>query len=379
MNGSRLGRLRRAALLALVVVNPLTGVPMVASAEGADGSVGGSVTVAALVVTGVTTPPTPPAAGDLITVRVQVRNDLTRPVTTLAVGLTGAVSTGTTIPVLGAGQTADVALPVWFCTPGALTISATAGGLDGATAVNAAASQTTVSVAPGPGCPGDPSADRLPIRVSAAADRSNPIPLDGQLVRGVIHVFVDPANPALAGNRIRRIEFRLDGRALISDGTAPYDLARNRGRLARGLDTTLLTNGTHTVTAVVRLRNGTTQRFTATFVVDNGQLAKTIRYSTSPDRSTSQPLDGAVLGGRQVYIFVSPTTPVADSTVWFFRNNRLNRVESRIPYDFAGTARNGDARPFTLTGTRRGTQTVTVEFRLPGGVTITQRASFTRP
>ncbi len=379
MNGSRLGRLRRAACLALAVVGPLTGVPMVAAAEGADGSVGGSVTVAALVVTGVTTPSASPVAGDLVTVRVQVRNDLTRPVTTLAVSLSGAVSPGATIAALGAGQTAEVALPVWFCTPGAITMSATAGGLDGATAVSAAASQATVSVAPGPGCSSDPSADRFPIRVSAAADRSNPIPLDGQLVGGVIHVFVDPANPALAGSRIRRIEFRLDDRILTTDRSAPYDLARNRGRLARGLDTTLLTNGTHTVTAVVRLRNGTTQRFTATFIVDNGQLAKSIRYSTSPDRSNSRPLDGAVLGGRQVYIFVSPTTPVADASVWFFRNNRLNRIESRAPYDFAGTARNGDARPFILTGTRRGTQTVTVQFRLPGGVTITQRASYTRP
>ena len=50
-----------------------------------------------------------------------------------------------------------------------------------------------------------------------------------------------------------------------------------------------------------------------------------------------------------------------------------------MPYDLGGTARNGDARPFTLTGLRRGTHTISVEFRLPGGVTITQRASFTRP
>ncbi len=119
--------------------------------------------------------------------------------------------------------------------------------------------QSTVSVDTGPGCPSDPSVDRFPIRVSMSPDRSNPIPLDGRLVGGTVHVFVDPANPALAATRIRQVEFRIDGGKLITEKVAPFDLARTTGSSARGLDTTLLTNGTHTVTAVVRLRNGTTQ------------------------------------------------------------------------------------------------------------------------
>jgi len=364
----------------MVMLVGMVGIPAIAGAEGPGGSVGGSVTVTALVVTGVTPPATPPAAGDLVTVRVQVRNDLPRPVSALAVGIVGAVSAGATVPTVAAGQTAEVALPVWFCVAGPTTISATASGLDGVTPVAAAPGQSTIPVGAGPGCPSDPAVDRFPIRVSSTPDRSNPTPLDGRLADGVIHVFVDPTNPALVGTRISRVEFRLDGRALISDSSAPYDLARNRGRVARGLDTTLLTNGTHTVTAVVRFRNGAAaQRSTATFIVDNGPLAKSIRYSTSPDRSASQPLDGAALPGRQIYIFVSPSTPVVAASVYFFRNGRLIRVESRIPYDLGGTARNGDARAFTLTGLRTGTHTVSVEFRLPGGVTITQRASFTRP
>lgn len=379
MNGRRWPHLWRAALIVAALIAPIVGTPAIAAAEGTGGSVDGSVTVAALVVTGVTSPSVPPAAGDLVTVRVQVRNDLPRPVSALAVGIGGAVTAGATVPNVAPGQTVEVALPVWFCVAGSTNITATASGLDGGSPVAAAPGQSTVTVATGPGCPSDPSVDRFPIRVSAAPDRSNPIPLDGRLVGGIVHVFVDPANPSLAGTRISRVEFRLDGRALISDSSAPYDLARNRGRVARGLDTTLLANGTHTVTAVVRLRNGRTQRSTATFIVDNGQLAKTIQYSTSPNRSAAQPLDGATVTGRQAYIFISPTTPVVGASVYFFRNGRLNRVESQIPYDFAGTARNGDARPLTLTGLRRGAHAITVEFRLPGGVTITQRASFTRP
>jgi hypothetical protein len=371
--------LRRALLIGAAMTVAVVGVPTVSAAQSPGGSVDGSVTVAALVITTITPPATPPAAGDLVTVRVQIRNDLPRPVTALGVGITGAVSAGATVPTLAAGQTIDVALPVWFCTAGATSIAATATGLDGANPVSATPGQSTVPVGAGPGCASDPSVDRFPIRVSTAPDRSDPIPLDGRIVSGTIYVFVDPANPALATTRIRRVEFRLDGRALITENSAPFDLARSRGSSARGLDTTLLTNGTHTVTAVVRLRNGTTQRSTATFIVDNGQLAKTIQFSTSPNRSAPQPLDGATLTGRQVYIFVSPTSPVVGASVYFFRNNRLNRVEGFAPYDFASTARDGTARPFTLTGLRRGIHNITVEFRLPGGVTITQRASFTRP
>jgi hypothetical protein len=379
MSGGRIPQLRQAAVIVAALIVPLAGAHAVAHAEGPGGSVDGSVTVAALVVTAVTPPATPPAAGDLVTVRVQVRNDLPRPVSALAVGITGAVTAGATVPTLAAGQTADVALPVWFCTAGPTIITAAATGLDGGGPVSAAPSQSTVPVGAGPGCPSDPSIDRFPIRVSAAADRSNPIPLDGRIVGGIIHVFVDPANPALAATRINRVEFRLDGRALVTENSAPFDLARSRGSSARGLDSTLLTNGTHTVTAVVRLRNGTIHRSTATFIVDNGPLVKSIRYSSTPDRSTPQPLDGASLTGRQTYIFVSPTTRVADASVYMFRNGRLIRVETVAPYDLGGTARNGDARPFSLTGLRRGTHTITIEYRLPGGVTITQRASFTRP
>jgi hypothetical protein len=372
-------RLRRAALIAVTVTMSLITSEPGTAADGTGGEVDGSVTVAALVVTGVTPPVTLPRAGDLVTVRVQVRNDLARPISALGVDITGAVSAGATLATLAAGQTAELALPVWFCTAGPTTITATASGLDGASPVEGMPGQSTVPVGAGPGCASDPSVDRFPIRVSTSPDRSNPIPLDGRLVGGIVHVFVDPANPALAATRIRQVEFRIDGGRLITEKVAPFDLARTRGSSARGLDTTLLTNGTHTVSAVVRLRNGTTQPSTATFIVDNGASAKSISYSNSPDRSASQPLDGATLTGRQIYIFVSPTTPVVGATVWFFRNGRLIRVESRIPYDLGGTARNGDARPFALTGLRRGTHTITVEFRLPGGVTITQRASFTRP
>ena len=381
MSRGKLTRPRRAALIAAASLVPLLTSVAAATvaADGPGGSVDGSVAVAALVVTTVAPPATPPRAGDHVSVRVRVRNDLPRPVSAVAVAVTGAVSVGASVATLAAGVTTEVSMPVWFCTAGSTSISVTASGLDGAAPFGGAPGQSTVVVGSGPGCPTDPSVDRFPIRVSASPDRSNPTPLDGRLTGGIVHVFVDPAHPTLAASRVGRVQFRLDGGREITENSAPFDLARTQGRSARGLDTTMLANGTHTVTAVVRLRDGATQRSTATFIVDNGSSAKSINYSTASERSGSRSLDGATLGGRQVYVFVGPATRIVGASVAFSVDGRLVRVESQAPYDLSGTARNGAARPFVLTSLRRGAHTVTVEFRLPGGMTITQKASFIRP
>ena len=380
MSGGRIPQLRRAAVIVAALIVPLAGTHAVADAEGPGGSVDGSVTVAALVVTAVTPPATPPAAGDLVTVRVQVRNDLPRPVNALAVGITGAVTAGATVPTLAAGQTADVALPVWFCTAGPTIIIATATGLDGGSAVSAAPNQSTVAVGAGPGCPSDPSIDRFPIRVSAAADRSNPIPLDGRIVGGIIHVFVDPANPVLAATRINRVEFRLDGRALITENFRTVR-PRPQPRVIRPwsrLDTA------HQRHPHRHRRRPTPQRHHPALHRDlhrRQRPARQVDPLLHHPGSQGSPTPRRCHPHRSLGPTSSSAPPPASPTpsVYMFRNGRLIRVETTAPYDLGGTARNGDARPFTLTGLRRGTHTVTVEYRLPGGVTITQRASFTRP
>ncbi len=380
MNRSHITRRRRTALVALALVAAVVSADTIAFAEGSGGSVDGSVTVAALVITEVVAPPTPPRAGSLTTITVRVRNDLPRPVTSVNVDTVGVISAGSVTATIAPGQTRDVLVPAWFCTGGPTPFTVSATALDGATSLAAAPASGQVDVAAGPGCRRDPEIDDLPIRVSTSPDRSAPGPLDGRIVSGVVHVIVDPTSPAVSGRRgIRRVEFRLDGQVLRTDGAAPFDLAGNRGANARGFDTTLLVDGTHRVRAIVTFRDGSTRSFLARFVVSNGTAAKTIQFSTLPDRSGAQPLAGATLTGRQVYIFVGPTTPIADASVYFRRDGRLIKVENVVPYDLGGTARNGTARPFPLTGLRRGGNTISVEFRLPGGVSITQTARFTRP
>ena len=372
---------RRGAWLATALAVLLVAAPAAPiAAEGSGGSIDGSVSVAALVITEVVGPPNVPSAGDLTTITVRVRNDLQRAVHSLTVDTAGAVSAGATRTTIAAGQTLDVLVPVWFCTTGPTQFTVTAIALDGTSRVVAPPVAGQVDVAARPGCPHDPEVDGLPIRSSNSPDRSAPGPLDGRIVSGVAHVIVDPANPAVSGRRgIRRVEFRLDERRLRIDRAAPFDLAGNHRTSARGFDTTLLADGTHNVRTVVTFRDGSTQSFLAHFVVANGASAKTIQFSSAADRSAAQPLDGATLASGRVYIFIGPTTEISNASVSFLLDGRLSGFERAVPYDMGGTARNATARAVDLARLRRGIHTITVQFRLPSGITIIQKASFTRP
>ena len=342
------------------------------------GAVDGSVTVAGLVITEVAMPVTSPVAGSLAAVRVTVRNDTARSLVNVAIGVSGASHTPALVASLASGDSAAATVPVWFCASGRSDLSITA--VDQSATVTAPPSALPVSVSAGPGCVGDPSVDRSVIRVSRAADRIGPAQLDGRVAAGTIYMFVDPASPLIAGRGVvRRVEFAIDRRSAGTDFRVPFDFLRSPRTAATGFDTTVLADGSHIVTATIVFADGTRRTDTATFIVDNRAAAKVLQYSLSVDRSRAIVLDGASLGGTRAYLFVGPTAPIAGANVAFLLDNRLIKVESVAPYDMGGTARDGTARPVALTGLRRGTYTITVEYRFRGGPTIRQQATFTRP
>ncbi|HEX9888838.1 MAG TPA: cell wall-binding repeat-containing protein [Nitriliruptorales bacterium] len=107
--------------------------------------------------------------------------------------------------------------------------------------------------------------------VSAFADRSEALLLDGARVSGDVHVHVTGPDPA----DVERVLWWVDdpemtGAADREESRHPWDLAgsRNDGS-ARPLDTTELDNGTHDVTALVRFHDGSTGTVTASFGVHN--------------------------------------------------------------------------------------------------------------
>lgn len=110
--------------------------------------------------------------------------------------------------------------------------------------------------------PPPPSGDHE-LLVSVAADRSDPVALDGATVAGDIYAFVSP------DDGISSVTFTVDGVRPRTDDAAPFDLAGTSGRGdARPYRTGRLGAGDHVAEAVITFADGSTETITATFTVE---------------------------------------------------------------------------------------------------------------
>jgi hypothetical protein len=102
--------------------------------------------------------------------------------------------------------------------------------------------------------------------MSKSPDRSSATPLNGRAVSGTIYVHYEHISPTAATNPVRQVAFWLNdqnptrptGTPAGIETNAPFDFAGTADSgAARGLDTTGLGVGVHTITARVTLRDGT--------------------------------------------------------------------------------------------------------------------------
>src|SRR5215207_2601224 len=101
--------------------------------------------------------------------------------------------------------------------------------------------------------------------------------------------------------------------------------------------------------------------------------------SLSPDRSGADPLQGASVHDN-VYVFTQSS--VALSRVRFFLDDPQmtgtpRQSEATAPYDFAGTATDGKAKPWDTRKHSDGTHTITAAFDQKTGGTVVVSATFT--
>ena len=106
------------------------------------------------------------------------------------------------------------------------------------------------------------------LQVSSLADRSSSAGLATAPLNGRRYIFLGAANDAISG--ATSVFFSIDGITVSRDTTAPYDmLGSRRDGSAVPLDTRVLRNGRHRVTAVVTLAGGSRFTYTAEFTVAN--------------------------------------------------------------------------------------------------------------
>jgi hypothetical protein len=189
--------------------------------------------------------------------------------------------------------------------------------------------------------------------VSGAPDRSTAQPLSSSLVGRLAYIFVSPSSS------VTRVRFWLDDPARTGpprqvENAPPFDFAGTApGGSALAFDTRGVPNGVHSVLAEVTLAGGRTETLFSTFGVVN--TAPVLLVSTSPNRSNPRPLGGAALRNN-AYVFVQPDPDAVRIRFWLDapRSQSPRHVETATPFDFAGTAANGNAAPFDARSVQRG-------------------------
>jgi hypothetical protein len=221
------------------------------------------------------------------------------------------------------------------------------------------------------------------LSVSASANRSSPTDLTGTSVSGNVAVF---ATPAANASRVVAVTFYIDDANRTSlpywlQLLTPYDLNGTASNGSANLfDSRLLPNGAHTLTVEVLRLNGTLERRTVAFNVNNAAptVAQKLQVSTSPTRSNPLDLNGRKLSGS-VAIFVTPTASVKSVEFWLDKPFPIPlSVDSSAPFDFIRTAGNGQATMFNVDILAPGTHRVFVRITFTNGTTAVVSATFTR-
>jgi hypothetical protein len=213
---------------------------------------------------------------------------------------------------------------------------------------------------------------RFSLEVSDRAGRGASRPLAGTTVSGSVAIFV-PRDPA-----ITQVEFFLDDPSMSgpprqTERLAPWDFAGTAGNgRATLFSTRSLSDGTHTVTARVSLRDGSQQVTTATFTVANPRPAtRQLLVSTRAGRGGAIGLDGATVTGP-VAVFVPNESGIV--SVDYLLDGTTVRTERFTPWDFGGTAGNGQAQRVVFPV---GARTVTAVITFRDGFVDSLTARFT--
>ena len=229
---------------------------------------------------------------------------------------------------------------------------------------------TTPAATPAPGATGS-------LLVSSAANRSGASALDGATLSGSRYVFLQSSGD------IARVDFSLDGAPHWTENYAPFDFAGGESAAANAWATGSVATGSHTISALVVLKNGSQSTVSASFTVASGPSGTAtptasatpastatgeLRVSQSANRANSSALGAQSLVG-DAYVFV--TSSASLSEVRFYLDGTFVRTEKATPYDFGGTTASGTAGRWNTTGATEGTHEVKAVVTTSAGASFT--------
>ena len=119
----------------------------------------------------------------------------------------------------------------------------------------------------------EPATEDYILLLSYNSDRSNAVKLSGQTISGDVYIYLNPED------YVSQVVFSIDGQTHNTENYAPYDVGEP-------FDTTSLSNGSHTISALIRLQDGSNQTIRSVCTVDNGTSTSTPVVS-EPARSVT--------------------------------------------------------------------------------------------
>ena len=222
----------------------------------------------------------------------------------------------------------------------------------------------------------------LTLLVADSATRTtNPRPLDGVTLRSGFSAYIYVGTAGLVG--VRQVSFSLDGIPFTVDRAAPFDFAgtsnaracRSCALSANPFESNLLSLGMHHVTATVLMRSGLPVVLDATFTIAD-TTPHSLAVSSSSNRSSPAPLNGATLSGQRFMFLAGASDPIAGlSRLVFVLDGRTIGSDTAAPYDAFGTRR-GLAVPFDTRRLRNGNHRLVAIVQLVGGGRIVYSADF---
>jgi hypothetical protein len=226
---------------------------------------------------------------------------------------------------------------------------------------------------------------QMGLSVSTNANRTGAVDLAGATVSGNIAVF---ATPSVNTSKVAVVAFYIDDPNRTSypywiQLLSPYDMnGTSKDGKANLFDTRQLLNGPHTLTVEVLRVNGTLERRTVSFTVNNPAPAVTqkLQVSTSANRTSPQDLQGRTLTGS-VAIFVAPATSVKNVAFWLDKTNLTvvpRSTDSASPFDFNGTASNGQAVRFNVGTLTAGSHRIAARITYSNGTIAYISSTFTK-
>ncbi len=207
--------------------------------------------------------------------------------------------------------------------------------------------------------------------------------LDGQTFRRGAPIFAF-VGPKATVTSIKKVTFWIDdpqrtGPAFSVENDPGFDLARTADLgWAYPLESSLLSLGTHTVTAKVETKQGMQVVLTATITVADADV-HSLRVSTRADRDGAVKLDGTTLkGGRYIFLGAEGDAIAGLDRVVFTLDGKTVRSESDVDYDLAGTTIFGNTNVLDTRQLRSGLHTLVATVQLDGDeVRLVYQARFT--